>query len=99
MRIEHILKVKLLYILFYFIFFLLQYTKINYITIKGLVLVTDAISALGLKEGVHQLGQLDIEIRKGRAYIAGTNTLCGSMAEMSKCVRIFKEATGNYNIS
>ncbi|KAF7418560.1 hypothetical protein HZH68_001213 [Vespula germanica] len=61
---------------------------------KGLVLVTDAISALGLKEGVHQLGQLDIEIRKGRAYIAGTNTLCGSMAEMSKCVRIFKEATG-----
>ncbi|XP_043670769.1 N-acetylglucosamine-6-phosphate deacetylase isoform X2 [Vespula pensylvanica] len=61
---------------------------------EGLVLVTDAISALGLKEGVHQLGQLDIEIRKGRAYIAGTNTLCGSMAEMSKCVRIFKEATG-----
>lgn len=54
---------------------------------------------MGLKEGVHQLGQLDIEIRKGRAYIAGTNTLCGSMAEMSKCVRIFKEATGNYNIS
>ncbi|KAI4500356.1 hypothetical protein M0802_004773 [Mischocyttarus mexicanus] len=60
----------------------------------GLVLVTDAISALGLKEGVHQLGQLDIEIRKGHAYIAGTNTLCGSMAEMSECVRIFKEATG-----
>ncbi|KAL2718498.1 N-acetylglucosamine-6-phosphate deacetylase [Vespula squamosa] len=61
---------------------------------KGLVLVTDAISALGLKEGIHRLGQLDIEIRKGCAYIAGTNTLCGSMAEMSKCVRIFKEATG-----
>ncbi|XP_035734323.1 N-acetylglucosamine-6-phosphate deacetylase-like isoform X1 [Vespa mandarinia] len=61
---------------------------------EGLVLVTDAISALGLKEGVHQLGQLDIEVRKGRAYIAGTNTLCGSVAEMSECVRIFKEATG-----
>lgn len=76
-------------------FFLLHYTKIYHITIKGLVLVTDAISALGLKEGVHQLGQLDIEIRKGHAYIAGTNTLCGSMADMSECVRIFKEATGN----
>ncbi|KAK2587018.1 hypothetical protein KPH14_010980 [Odynerus spinipes] len=61
---------------------------------KGLVLVTDAISALGLEEGVHQLGQLKIEIRKGRAYIAGTDTLCGSMAEMAQCVRILKEATG-----
>ncbi|XP_043488722.1 N-acetylglucosamine-6-phosphate deacetylase [Polistes fuscatus] len=61
---------------------------------KGLVLVTDAISALGLKEGVHRLGQFDIEIRKGHAYITGTNTLCGSITEMSECVRIFKEATG-----
>ncbi|KAG7187907.1 hypothetical protein KM043_013874 [Ampulex compressa] len=61
---------------------------------KGLVLVTDAISALGLEEGVHQLGQMEIEVRHGRAYIAGTNTLCGSTAEMSKCVRHFKEATG-----
>ncbi|XP_033320809.2 N-acetylglucosamine-6-phosphate deacetylase isoform X1 [Megalopta genalis] len=60
---------------------------------EGLVLVTDAISALGLEEGIHQLGQLDIEMRAGRAYIAGTNTLCGSTAEMSKCVRLFKEAT------
>lgn len=61
---------------------------------EGLVLVTDAISALGLEEGMHQLGQFKIEIRMGRAYIAGTDTLCGSTAEMSKCVRHFKEATG-----
>ncbi|KOC66315.1 Putative N-acetylglucosamine-6-phosphate deacetylase [Habropoda laboriosa] len=60
---------------------------------EGLVLVTDALSALGLEEGVHQLGQLKIEMRMGRAYIAGTETLCGSTAEMSKCVRYFKEAT------
>jgi len=60
----------------------------------GLVLVTDAISALGLEEGIHQLGQFKLEIRKGCAYIAETNTLCGSMAEFSKCVRYFKEATG-----
>lgn len=65
----------------------------------GLVLVTDAISALGLEEGIHQLGQFKIEIRKGCAYIAETNTLCGSMAEFSKCVRHFQEATGklHYN--
>lgn len=61
---------------------------------EGLVLVTDAISALGLEEGIHKLGQFEIEIRKGSAYIAGTDTLCGSMAEMPKCVRYFKEATG-----
>ncbi|CAL7945316.1 unnamed protein product [Xylocopa violacea] len=61
---------------------------------EGLVLVTDAVSALGLEEGVHQLGQYKIEMRRGRAYIAGTDTLCGSTAEMSKCVRHFKEVTG-----
>lgn len=61
---------------------------------QGLVLVTDAISALGLKEGIHQLGQYEIEIREESAYIAGTNTLCGSIVEMPKCVKYFKEATG-----
>ncbi|XP_012250519.2 N-acetylglucosamine-6-phosphate deacetylase [Athalia rosae] len=61
---------------------------------EGLVLVTDAISAMGLEEGIHQLGQLEIEVRSGRAYIAGTNTLCGSIAEMATCIRFFKKATG-----
>lgn len=37
-------------------------------------------------------------MRSGCAYIAGTDTLCGSTAEMSKCVRNFKEVTGNLNI-
>lgn len=61
--------------------------------------MTDAISALGLEEGMHQLGQFKIEIRMGSAYIAGTDTLCGSTAEMSKCVRHFKEATGNLSFT
>lgn len=55
-------------------------------------MVTDAISALGLKDGIHQLGQQEIEVRNGKAYIAGTNTLCGSIANMSECVQFFKEA-------
>ncbi|KAK0088503.1 hypothetical protein PV325_011804 [Microctonus aethiopoides] len=59
-----------------------------------LVLVTDAISALGLQEGLHRLGQFDIEMRNGRAYIANTDTLCGSTTAMSQCVRYFKDATG-----
>lgn len=48
---------------------------------------------------MHQLGQFQIEMRMGSAYIAGTNTLCGSTAEMSKCVRLFKEATGTFNVA
>ncbi|XP_036344718.1 N-acetylglucosamine-6-phosphate deacetylase-like [Rhagoletis pomonella] len=59
----------------------------------GLILVTDAIAALGLGEGKHHLGQLEMEVRDGKAFIAGTNTLCGSIAPLDTCVRIFKKAT------
>lgn len=57
-------------------------------------MVTDAISALGLEEGKHTIGQFEVEIREGKAFVAGTNTLCGSIATMTECVKIFKEATG-----
>ncbi|XP_055911096.1 N-acetylglucosamine-6-phosphate deacetylase [Eupeodes corollae] len=60
---------------------------------NGLILVTDAISALGLEEGIHHLGQLDLEVRNKKAFIAGTNTLCGSIAPMDECIRIFKKST------
>ncbi|XP_020802147.1 N-acetylglucosamine-6-phosphate deacetylase [Drosophila serrata] len=60
---------------------------------QGLILVTDAISALGLEEGVHHIGQLPLEVKQGKAFIAGTETLCGSIAPMDECVRIFKKAT------
>ncbi|XP_049286293.1 N-acetylglucosamine-6-phosphate deacetylase [Anopheles funestus] len=59
----------------------------------GLILVTDAISAMGLAEGRHRIGQMEIEIRAGRAYVAGTNTLCGSIAPMDECIRFFKKAS------
>ncbi|XP_022906307.2 N-acetylglucosamine-6-phosphate deacetylase [Onthophagus taurus] len=61
---------------------------------NGLVLVTDAISAMGLAQGKHNIGQLEIEIRDNKAYIAGTDTLCGSIATMNKCVQIFMQSTG-----
>ncbi|XP_062137927.1 N-acetylglucosamine-6-phosphate deacetylase [Drosophila sulfurigaster albostrigata] len=60
---------------------------------EGLVLVTDAISALGLEEGVHHIGQLPLQVKQGKAFIAGTETLCGSIAPMDECVRIFHKAT------
>lgn len=60
---------------------------------KGLILVTDAISALGLEEGIHHIGQLDLQVSNGKAFIAGTNTLCGSIAPLDECIRIFKKST------
>jgi N-acetylglucosamine-6-phosphate deacetylase len=60
------------------------------------VLVTDAISALGLEEGTHQLGQFAVEVKGGRAVVAGTETLCGSIANMNQCVQFFMKATCRY---
>uniref|UniRef100_A0A667XTP3 N-acetylglucosamine-6-phosphate deacetylase n=1 Tax=Myripristis murdjan TaxID=586833 RepID=A0A667XTP3_9TELE len=60
----------------------------------GLVLVTDAITAMGLPPGRHTLGQQVIEIQGLHAYVAGTTTLCGSIATMDMCVRHFKHASG-----
>ncbi|GAB6021541.1 Putative N-acetylglucosamine-6-phosphate deacetylase, variant 2 [Chamberlinius hualienensis] len=61
---------------------------------KGLVLVTDAVSPMGLSEGLHRLGQEMVEIKGAKAVIAGTQTLCGSIATMNQCVKMFIEATG-----
>ncbi|KAJ7990055.1 hypothetical protein DPEC_G00310880 [Dallia pectoralis] len=61
---------------------------------SGLVLVTDAIGAMGLPPGRHTLGQQVIEIQGLHAYVAGTKTLCGSIATMDMCVRHFKQASG-----
>lgn len=61
---------------------------------NGLCLVTDAISALGLAEGLHYLGNVAIEVRGGRGLLAGTDTICGSVASLDECVRIFRRATG-----
>ncbi|CAL8265785.1 unnamed protein product [Gadus morhua 'NCC'] len=60
----------------------------------GLVLVTDAIMAMGLPPGRHTLGQQVIEIQGLHAYVAGTTTLSGSIATMDMCVRHFQQASG-----
>jgi N-acetylglucosamine-6-phosphate deacetylase len=64
---------------------------------SGLILVTDAISAMGLSEGkVHRIGNKNFEIKiehdKKHAVVANTNILCGSIATMNECVRIFQNA-------
>lgn len=57
--------------------------------------MTDAISALGLHSGQHKIGQLNIEVRDNKAFIAGTSTLCGSIASMIECVKVLIKSTGN----
>ncbi|KAK3525368.1 hypothetical protein QTP86_031252 [Hemibagrus guttatus] len=61
---------------------------------EGLVLVTDAVPAMGLPAGRHTMGQQEIHIQGPHAYVAGTKTLSGSIATMDMCVRHFKQASG-----
>jgi len=60
---------------------------------KGLVLVTDAVPALGLSIGTHTIGRMNVDVLNDRAVISGTDTLCGSIAPMIKCVQNFYTAT------
>lgn len=64
--------------------------KTNFST---LVLVTDAICAMGFQDGKYQFGQQVIEVRGDEAYVAGTNTLTGSVATMHKSVLKFKKSS------
>jgi len=60
----------------------------------GIVLVTDACSAMGLQDGTHHIGQQAIDVRGTKAVIKGTDTLCGSVATMTSCVQYFLRHTG-----
>lgn len=53
-----------------------------YLPLTGLVLITDAISMMGLPTGQHTLGKQKIEIKGKKAVIAGTETLCGRYAQV-----------------
>ncbi|KFM66825.1 putative N-acetylglucosamine-6-phosphate deacetylase, partial [Stegodyphus mimosarum] len=62
---------------------------------KGLVLVTDAMSAMGLKSGsTYCIGESKVEVTHDRAVVAGTETLSGSIATMDSCIRFLHKSTG-----
>ena len=65
---------------------------------KGLILVTDAMAALGLPKGKHKLGEMTIEVRDDAAYVDNSNTLAGSMLGMDQAVRNLKQFTGCSNV-
>jgi N-acetylglucosamine-6-phosphate deacetylase len=50
-------------------------------------LVTDAISAAGMTDGIYHLGPLAVEVVEGIARVAGTETIAGSTASMDHLFR------------
>lgn len=63
------------------------------------MLVTDAMSALGLEPGQYKLGHQDVDVKENCAVLAGTTTLCGAIASLDKCIRHLKNATGVNNLT
>ena len=60
----------------------------------GMVLTSDANPALGLPPGFYRMGQRDIEVRAGTAFVRGTNILSGSIAPLDACLRQLVRDTG-----
>lgn len=57
-----------------------------------IVLVTDAMAAAGGRDGAYRLGSLDVEVRAGKAVVAGTNTLAGSTLRLGSAIEVCVEA-------
>ncbi|MDR2509001.1 MAG: hypothetical protein LBC50_02640 [Candidatus Ancillula sp.] len=53
----------------------------------GVVLITDSMSATLLGDGKYRLGSLDVEVKGGKAVLAGTDTIAGSTLTLAKGVR------------
>ncbi|MCL6632800.1 MAG: N-acetylglucosamine-6-phosphate deacetylase [Alicyclobacillus herbarius] len=53
----------------------------------GITLITDAMAAAGQPDGVYDLGGLPVEVKAGRACLAGTEQLAGSTLTMDQAVR------------
>jgi len=62
---------------------------------KRLVLVTDAIAGLGLREGTFfKSGQQEAQVKEGKAVVSGTSTLIGSIATLLSSVQRLLHQSG-----
>ncbi|KAJ2584204.1 N-acetyl-glucosamine-6-phosphate deacetylase, partial [Coemansia sp. RSA 1836] len=60
----------------------------------GACLVTDAMAAQSLPDGVYKLGEMNVDVHGGNVYIQGTNTIAGAVVTLAECVRNFARFTG-----
>lgn len=58
-----------------------------------IILVTDAMNAKSLKDGLYQFSDLMILKKDGKAYVPETGRLAGSVACLNECMRNMKEIT------
>jgi N-acetylglucosamine-6-phosphate deacetylase len=62
---------------------------------EGLILVSDAMAATGLSEGIYQLGTGTVSVDEdGTPYINGTSILAGSTLTLNDAVRRLRKLTG-----
>lgn len=62
---------------------------------SGTILVTDAMSTLGLPDGTYPwTNGDDIEKREGKMVLVGTDKIAGSCITLDQCVRNFEKWTG-----
>lgn len=61
---------------------------------EGLVLISDAVSAMGAGEGIHRLGDVRISASNGHAVLECTTTLAGSVLTLDAAVRNMRTFTG-----
>jgi len=59
-----------------------------------LSLITDALSAAGMRDGTYRLGPLAVELADGVARVAGTQTIAGSTATMDHQFRFAVRHSG-----
>jgi N-acetylglucosamine-6-phosphate deacetylase len=57
-------------------------------------LITDAMAATGMPDGVYRLGPVGVDVTDGVARVAGTDTIAGSTATMDRVFRFAVEHSG-----
>lgn len=57
-------------------------------------LITDAMAATGMGDGAYRLGVMDVEVRDGRAVLAGGTSIAGSTITMADAFRLAVTSLG-----
>ena len=60
----------------------------------GLCLITDAIEATGMPEGIYQLGGLEVRVQDGACRLTSNGSLAGSVLTMDRAVGYVVEVVG-----